>query len=90
MKFSAIVRRIIESATRAKGVIEIIFKSGIGGDLLPQAQELVEDLFELAALLQPSFGNQLPGLLTNSAVGLFQKSCHLRQRSLLPLELNRQ
>src|SRR5438132_9357752 len=43
VKFSAIFRRVVESAARAKGVVEIILKSGVGGDLLAQPEQRSEE-----------------------------------------------
>src|SRR6266487_5320036 len=73
VKFSAVLRRVVEPPARAKSVIKIILEARIRCDLLPQAEQLVEDLFELAGLLQSAFGDQFPGLLTHRAVGFFQK-----------------
>ena len=90
MKFQAILRRVVEAASGAKGVLAVIAAAGVLRDLLAQFDELVEHLLEWVGLLQSPVGDEFPRLLSQGAVHLFQVARHLRQRFLLATKLHGQ
>ena len=58
VELRAIVRRVIETAQPAKGVIAIIPEAGVLRDLLAQLDLPVKDVVEFVRLLQAAFGDQ--------------------------------
>ena len=60
MEFPAILRRVIKAPARAEGVLEIIGETGVGGDLLAQLQELLENLLDGFRLPQTPAGPPIP------------------------------
>src|SRR6185436_19030709 len=89
MEPNAILRRIIEPPKFAKGIIAIILKPGIPGDLLAHFDQLIKYLLEIILLSQTASRNQFPGFLACCSVGLLQIPAHLRQSFFLAPELNR-
>ena len=90
VKRHAVLRRVVEPAHFAEGIIAVVGEAGIPGDLLTEPGELVEALLELPSFLQPPVGNDLPRFLTQRAVGLFEIAAHLNERFLFSPELNGQ
>ena len=89
VKFHAIGRRVIEPAFLPEGVIAVIIKPGVAGDLRAQLDQFVENLLALFGVLQAALGHQLPSLLPQGAVGFLQIAAHLHERLFLAAELHR-
>ena len=90
VKLRAILRRVIEPAEPAEGVIAVIFEPGVPGDLLAEFDEPVENFVEIVHLLQTPSGHQFPGFLAQRAVGFFQVAAHLDERLFLAAKVHRE
>ena len=74
---------VVEPFAIAERVVHEVGEPCFGGDLDAELFHLVENVIECFAILQPPVGGQLPRLLADGAVGLFQKRRHLRQGAFL-------
>ena len=90
VEFFAVVRRVIEPAQLAEGIIAIILEAGLSRDLLAQADLAVENIVELVRLLKPALRHEFPRLLPQRAVGFFEVAAHLHQRLFLAAKINRE
>ena len=88
MKPEAIAGGIVEAPHLAEGVIAVIIKTGVAGDLLSQLDEFIKNFFELFRFLQSAVGDQLPGFLAQRSIRLLQVAAHLHQCLFLALELD--
>ena len=88
MEGGTIPGRVIKTSAQLEGVVAVIGEAGIARDLPAQLHQLIEDVLELLALLQTTFGHQLPGLLSQGAVGFFEEAAHLREGFLLAAKLD--
>ena len=90
MEFVAIVGRVIKTPQPAEGIVTIILKTGIPGDLLAQLDLAVQDVVELAGFLKPPSGNEFPRLLSERASGFFEIAAHLDERFFPALKMDRE
>ena len=88
VEMAAILWCVIKAVSRAKGVLQVIAKPGVGGDFFPELEQLLEYFLELFGLLQTPVGHQFPGLLAQRTIRLLQIAGHLNERFLFPAKLH--
>src|SRR6478735_1502369 len=88
MKIKAMLRRVIEASFRAEHVVAIVGKAGVLRDLLPKLHELIKLIFKLFSLSQAPPGHQLPRLLPQWPIRLFEELAHCDERLLFTAELH--
>ena len=90
MELQAVLGRVVEAPELAESEVAVVGEPGVAGDLPSQFQQAVEDMLEFLRLLQTPVGHQLPALLPQRTVRLFQVAAHLHQRLLFTAELHGQ
>lgn len=74
---NAILGAVIEAAAGAKGVLEVVGKTGVAGHLLAELEEFLEDFLAFVSDLETAIGNEFPRFLAKGAVCLFEVTAHL-------------
>ena len=90
MKLAAILRPVIEASPHPVGIGHVVREPGIEGNLVTDANQLIEERIKTIGLLNSATGHRFPGLFTHGSIGVFLKAPHSHERRLLAPEIYRQ
>ena len=89
VKLKTIFRRVIKPAFLPEGEIAVILKARIFRNLRAELDQLVENFLALVHVLQAALHHQLPRLLSQRAVWLFEITAHLHERFFFAAKIHR-
>ena len=90
VKLAAILRPVVEASAHPVGIGHVVREPGIEGNLVTDANQLIEERIKTIGLLNSATGHRFPGLFTHGSIGVFLKATHGHERFLLAPKFHRQ